>query len=69
MYNRFDGLFDDNETDQWYICGKRSYMGNRSSINLTSRRGRQTVFIFTNQLKKWRSRLSEDEFAEFLTKT
>ena len=33
------------------LIKKRSYMGNRSSINLTSRRGRQTVYIFTNQLK------------------
>ena len=49
-----NGVFVENEV----TC-----LGNRSAINLTSRRGRQTGFIFTNQLKKWRSRLSEDEMA------
>ena len=52
-----DGTFD------W----KRNRMGNRPSIKLSSTRGR--LAIIHEWTKKWRSQLSEDEVAEFLTKT
>ena len=46
---------------------KRGRIGNRPSIKLSSTRGR--LAIIHEWTKKWRSRLSEDEVAEFLTKT
>ena len=52
-----DGIFD------WI----RGCMGNRPSIDLVSTSGR--LAIIHERTKKWRSRLSEDEVAEFLTKT
>ena len=46
---------------------KRGYMGDGPSINLVSTRGR--LAIIHEWTKKWRSRLPEDEVAEFLAKT
>ena len=48
---------------------KRGNLGNRPSINLASGRERQAVYSRMNLKKWWRSRLSEDEITEFLTKT
>ena len=47
----------------YLIENEAAVMGNRPSINLVCRR------LFTSELKKWLSRQSENEIAEFLTKT
>ena len=56
--------------DGIFVWKRGCCMGNRPSINLVSRRGRLAVFFFepVNWKKNWRSRLSEDEIAGFLTK-
>ena len=44
-------------------------MVDRSSINVSSKRGGLAVQLFTSELKEGPSRLSKDEFAKFLPKT
>lgn len=44
-------------------------MDNRSSINVSSKRGGLAVQLFTSELEEGPSRLSKDEFAKFLFKT
>ena len=50
------------------IC-RPGYMGNRTSINLVSKARRPSCLFTSEQNKMAFTRLSEDELAEFLTKT
>ena len=70
IYHRFNGIFDWKRG--WSIilsAWKRGcWLGKRTLINLVSRRGPPGCF-FMVELKKNSLWLSEDEMAEFLTKT
>ena len=58
-----------NGVDRWYDIYLETRLLGRQSIDQPRFQARAPNCLFTSELKKQRSRLSENEKAEFLTKT